>query len=337
MSIKCTFARVAVGASLLTTLAVCAAGGPFSGHEAFAPSPVVETVALFNPQTPDAPESIVIDHQGNKFISMSLTGEIRKIAADGTQSTHAVLPNGVFSFVPPNPPTGGMTAMALDDDGTIYVNLVASDPANRGVWAVAPNGSIRMLAQLPADAVPNGIARRHDALYIADSVLGVVWKVPTSGGAAAIWADDPLLKLGPIPGIPGPNGLQIFHNEVYVANPSLALIVAIGINPDGAAGAIRVHATGLFCDDFAFDLQGNLYATTDPFNTVLRVASDGSITTLLTADDELDGPTSVAFGRGGADNFNLYVCNAAYPFFSVTHRPSLMKLHLDVPGAPLHN
>src|SRR5262252_2962209 len=105
MSFKSTFARVAVGASLLASLTICAVGGAFRGHETL--EPAVETVALFNPQTPDAPESIVIDHQGNKFISMSLTGEIRKIAADGTQSTHAVLPNGVFSFVPPNPPTGG--------------------------------------------------------------------------------------------------------------------------------------------------------------------------------------------------------------------------------------
>jgi sugar lactone lactonase YvrE len=307
-------------------------GGAFGGHEAFAPT--VETVALFNPLVPDTPESIVIDHQGNKFISMALTGEIRKVAADGTQSTHAVLPVGVFSF----PPFSGiMGGLALDNDGTIYVNLVASDPANRGVWAVAPNGSIRLLAQLPSNAVPNGIARRHDVLYVSDSEIGVVWAVPTSGGAATIWADDPLLKPSPGHVFPGPNGLQIFHNEVYVSNSDQARIVAIGINPNGTAGAIRIHADGIAGDDFAFDLQGNLYITTDPFNTLLRVAPDGSVTTLLTAADGLDGPTSVAFGRTGADNFNLYICNAAYPFFSLTHRPSLMKLHLDVPGAPLHN
>jgi hypothetical protein len=122
-----------------------------------------------------------------------------------------------------------------------------------------------------------------------------------------------------------------------VANSSQALILAIGLNPDGAAGAIRIHAAGVPCDDFAFDLRGNLYATTNPFNTVLRVAPDGSMTTLLTAADRLDGPTAVAFGRAEADNFNLYICNAAYPFLSLTHRPSLMKLHLDVPGAPPHN
>src|SRR5262245_43545070 len=212
---------------------------------------------------------------------MSLTGEIRKIAVDGTQSTHALLPNGVFSFTPPDPPNGGMTAMALDNDGTIYVNLVASDPANRGVWAVAPDGSIRMLAQLPANALPNGIARRRHVLYVADSVLGVVWKVPTGGGKATIWLDDPLLKPA-FPGAAGANGLQIFHNEVYVANSTQALIVAIRLNPDGAAGAIRIHATGVPCDDFAFDAHGNLYATTGPFNTVLRVAPDGSLAPLLT-------------------------------------------------------
>src|SRR5262249_54426863 len=153
---------------------------------------------------------------------------------------------------------------------------------------------------------------------VADSVLGVVWKVPTCGGPATIWLDDPLLKPA-FPGAPGANGLQIFHNKVYVATTSQALIVAIDIDPDGSAGAVRVHATGVPCDDFAFDAYGNLYATTGPFNTVLRVAPDGSLTTLLTADNGLDGPTSVAFGRGYGDNLNLYICNAAYPFLSLTH------------------
>jgi sugar lactone lactonase YvrE len=336
MSVKQKFAKAAVAASLLISLTFCAVGGALSGHRAFAQAPAVETVALFNPLTPDTPESIVIDHRGNKFISMSLTGEIRKIAADGTQSTHTVLPSGVFSFEPPNPPTGAITAMALDNDGTIYVNVVASDPANRGVWAVAPNGSIRMLAQLPANALPNGIALRHDILYVADSVLGVVWKVPAEGGAATIWVDDPLLKPA-FPGAAGANGLQIFHNEVFIANSTQALIVAIRINRNSAAGAIRIHATGVPCDDFAFDAHGDLYATTNPFNTVLRVAPDGAVTTLLTAADGLDGPTSVAFGRARGNRLNLYICNAAFPFLSVTHRPSLMKLRLDVPGAPLHN
>lgn len=182
---------------------------------------------------------------------MALTGEIRKIAEDGTQSTHALLPIGTFT---PEPLAGIMGPLALDGDGTIYVSVVASDPANRGVWAVAPDGAIHLVAILPSNSVPNGIALEDDTLYVADSDLGVIWQVPVDGGAAHVWADDPLLK--PIPGnlVPGPNGLQIFRGEVYVSNSDTGNILAIAFNGDGTAGAIRVHASGIPCDDFAFDI-----------------------------------------------------------------------------------
>lgn len=61
--------------------------------------------------------------------------------------------------------------------------------------------------------------------------------------------------------------------------------------------------------------RANLYGTTDPFNTVLRVALDGTVEVLLTAADGPDGPTATGFGVG-ADNKNLYITNAAFPFFS---------------------
>jgi hypothetical protein len=89
----------------------------------------------------------------------------------------------------------------------------------------------------------------------------------------------------------------------------------------------------VFCDDFAFDVRGSLYCGTDPFNTLLRIAPDGSVQTLLTAVDGLDGPTAAAFGHQG-DRFRLYVTNAAFPFFPEPppRRPSLMRVSLDVPG-----
>ena len=34
------------------------------------------------------------------------------------------------------------------------------------------------------------------------------------------------------------------------------------------------------------------------------------------------------------DRFNLYITNGAFPFFSTTHQPSLMRLHPGVPGGP---
>ena len=156
-----------------------------------------------------------------------------------------------------------------------------------------------------------------------------------AGGTAEVWAKGDLLERAPNASFPGPNGLQVFLDGCYVSNSDQGTILAIPIQPNGTAGPIRVHATlpgDLGCDDFAFDVLGNLYCTTDPFNTLLRIFPDGSFETLLTAADGLDGPTATAFGRRGQDRFNLYIANAAFPFFSTTHRPSLMRLHLEVPG-----
>jgi hypothetical protein len=95
-----------------------------------------------------------------------------------------------------------------------------------------------------------------------------------------------------------------------------------------------VLPTGLGCDDFAIDVRGSLYCGTGPTNTFLRIDPDGSTEVLLTAADGLDGPTAAAFGRTGRDRFNLYITNGSFPFLPSAQRPSVMRLHLGVPGAP---
>jgi len=296
----------------------------------------LETLALFNAAALEAPENLAIDRDGTIFISLALTGEIRKISPDGAQLTHAVLPVG-----PPLTPCGSfigiMGGLVLDDDGNLFVSLAACDPANRGVWKVAPDGAAARIAALPPAALPNGIAMRRGQLFVADSSLGLIWTLPASGGTATVWADDLLLKIPPGAPFPGPNGLQVFRGELYVSNSNQGTILAFPFGPHGEAGPVRVHATlpdDLGCDDFAFDEHGDLYCGTDPFNSLLKIAPDGSFTTVLTAADGLDGPTSAAFGRRGQDRFDLYITNGAFPFFTTTFRPSLMRLHLGVPGVP---
>lgn len=300
------------------------------------PRPIgaVETLVLFDPAQLETPESIVIDRDGNFLISLALTGEIRKIAPDGTQSTLALLPIG-----PPLTPCGAffgiLGALAQDRDGALYASVAACDPANRGVWKIEPTGEIELLGNLPPSALPNGIALHRGQLYVADS-NGLIWTLPASGGTPTVWSDDPRLRPAPGAPFPGANGLQIFRGELYVSNSDQGTVLAFRLRPDGSAGRLRVHATlpdDLGCDDFTFDVRGNLYCTTDPFNRLLRIFPDGSFETLLTAADGLDGPTAAAFGFG-RDRFHLYIANAAFPFFSTTHRPSLMSLRVDVPGVP---
>lgn len=292
----------------------------------------VDTVVSFDSDSLETPESLAFDKHGNMYVSLALTGEVRKIAPDGEQTTLAYLP--IESDVVPCGNAFGMGimgALALDSHRNIYVSVNSCDPSLTGVWKVEQDGETTQIASLGPDASPNGIAYHKGKLYVADSSLGAVWRVDPDGcSPPAIWAEDPLLD--PLPDFfPGPNGLQVFEDEVYVAVSDRQHIVAIPIGKKGKAKQPRVHATGIAMDDFTFDVQGNLYGTTDPFNTVVRVAPDGDVDVLLTADDGLDGPTAATFGVKG-DKKTLFITNAAFPFFSTTNTPSVMSLYIGIKG-----
>lgn len=298
------------------------------------PTGTVETLILFDPTPPpETPESIVFDRSDNAYITLSTTGEIRKIAPDLTQTSLAFLPLGAPCGTQPTVALG----LALDRHDNLFVAISACDPANQGLWQVdTETGALEMIANAPSATVLNGIDVHKGFVYAADTFDGLIWRAPASGGDLEIWADHPLLKRPPGAFFPGPNGLKIFREEIYVANSSTGDLIAFPIEPGQVAGEPRVHAniSPQGCDEFAFDVLGRMYCTTDPFNTILRIDPDGTIETLLTAADDLDGPTSVAFGRRGTNRKNLYITNAAFPIFTTTFRPSLMRLRVDAPGAP---
>jgi sugar lactone lactonase YvrE len=296
----------------------------------------VETIALFDPAVPETPESIQIDRHGNIYVSFNLIGEIHKITPDGARSTLAILP-----LHPEIQPCAGgarrSAGIALDHQRNVYVGVNSCNPADTGIWKVTPDGQQSLVANLPVSARPNGIAYHAGSLYVADSALARVWRVQADGQSPAeIWTIDPLLQHppSPPPGFPGPNGLQVFHREVYVSVSSRGHIVAFRIKANGSAGPGRVHVV-LGVDDFAFDVKGNLYAMTNFSQTVERVTPDGEIETLLTFADGLDGPSSGAFGVR-KDRKDLYIANAAFPFAMGQNprRPSVMRLHVGIPGKP---
>ena len=293
-----------------------------------------ETLFLFDPNVPETPESIVFDRHDNAYITLALTGEIRKITRQGQMSSLAFLPIG--APCPPQPTVA--LGLALDRHDRLYVAIAACDPSNQGIFRVdTRTGDYELIANAPSATVWNGIDVHRGAIYAADTFDGLVWRIPLHSGIPEIWSDDPLLKRPPGALFPGPNGLKFFRGEIYVANSSTGTVVAIPIEPGGAAGTARVAVTLPFpqgCDEFAFDVHGSIYCTTDPFNTVLRLDRDGEVETLLDADDLLDGPTSCAFGRRGQNRKNLYITNAAFPQFTTTFRPSLMRLRNPLPGAP---
>lgn len=319
--------------ALVTSLALIPA--PVAAHPPDAGT--LETVVAFDPTLLETPENLEADRHGNVYVSLGFNGEVRKIAPDGTATTVAVFPIG-----PPLTFCGvffnAVGSIASDVHGNLYTTVLACDPENRGIWRVHPDGELEILGTTPLTGLPNGIAYDRGWVYASDTFLSVIWRVPEDGlgGAPAeVWIEHPLLA-PPGPGLPGANGVQIFRHELYVANSGAGTIVAIPIQPDGSAGEPRVHATlptgG--CDDFAFDVHGAIYCTTAITNTLVRIDPDGTTEVLLTAADGLDIPTAAAFGRRGQGKFDLYITNAAFFVDPAVARPSLMRLHLGVPGAP---
>jgi sugar lactone lactonase YvrE len=296
-----------------------------------------ETVTLFNPALIETPEGIAIDRHGNKYITLALTGEIRKVDPEGRQWSLAFLPIGVPLVPCPFLP-GLLGNLTLDDrEDVLYVSSSSCELENRGVFKVGLDGSTELLATLPADSLPNGIAQVGRFLYVADAALPRVFRVSTVDGSVSLFVTTPLLAA--IPGVlaPAANGIQYFRGDLYVAASAQATMVRIPLHPNGSAGTPRIHADlqPFGCDDFAFDVLGRIYCTTDPANRLTRTSADGSTTeVILDASDLLDGPTAAAFGRRGFDRLELYITNAAFPFFTTTFRPSLMRVFIGVPGAP---
>jgi sugar lactone lactonase YvrE len=325
-----------IGAALVALVALVALGAAPAARAQSIVGPV-QVVARFDGSKLETPESVAIDYLGNRYVSLALTGEIRKIAPDGSQSTLALLPMGASPLTPCLGFIPIMGALAIDHRGNLYVGVNSCDLSARGVYRIDPDGTTHLVANLPAQALADGIALRDKQLYIADTGQMVVLRLSVDGGPVEIWKDDPLLKKDPSapPIYPGPNGIQFFEGEVYVSVSGGFRIVAIPVLHDGSAGAVRVHASGIGCDDFAFDVLGNLYCTTDPFETMVLVRPDGSLQPLLGAADGLDGPTATLFGRRADGSHDLYITNGMFPFFPSTgNGPSLLRVKLDVPGLP---
>lgn len=320
------------------------------------PDPETEVEFAFNPALGETPESVATDFEGNLYVSLALTGEIAKLDPSRNRSTVAVLDLG-FGQPCPGPFPGIMGALAIEPfSKTLYVPVNSCDLSKKGIYRVEQDGTSTMIASLPPEALGNGIGLRAGKVYVTDSGSSKIYRADTSGtGAPAeVWTDEPLLTdPDPFDIIPGSNGLQFFNGKMWVANAGAGSIVAIDLDfPKDGSGNIqpgpaevvfgppatnpKFETTSPGCDDFAFDIIGNLYCTTDPFQSVYSMnVYFGTTKLLFEVEDGLDGPTAAAFGRG-YDRKTLYISNAQFPFFPPTGQgPSILSAQMPLGGYPL--
>jgi sugar lactone lactonase YvrE len=151
----------------------------------------------------------------------------------------------------------------------------------------------------------------------------------------------------------GANGIAFWKGSFYVANTAQGMLVRIPILSDGSPGdpvivAGEPDGSGIDCepviddlfgmDGIALDVHGNIYALLVLQNKMVRIdPNDGEVTTLLTEDDGLWNPASIAFGTGKGDRQSVFFTNYAVldPVPPKNLGPAVLKFDLGVPGLPL--
>lgn len=222
-------------------------------------------------------------------------GEVIARRLDGTESVLFKTPIGT---------TAGVFAVAKDQ--TVYMT---SNGVNPGIWRISPDGAGTLLAALPEGAWPNGLAFGQDGkLYSADSNLGLVWRIHPANGTADIAVKDPVLRARPFVALaPGANGIQFQGDDMIVTVSDATKILRFRASGDGTFAAPELVAEGIPGDDFAIGRDGSLFVTTHPYNTVVRVAPDGTRTVIADTNDGIVGPVDAVFGTTDADRDTLYV------------------------------
>jgi hypothetical protein len=121
----------------------------------------------------------------------------------------------------------------------------------------------------------------------------------------------------------GVNGLKVHHGAIWASDSDQNTFLRIPITGGGAAGKIEVKATGLtFLDDFVFVGDTDTVIGAENLgDQVVLIRPDGTHIVLLTAQDGIEGPTSVAIDDG-----ELYVMSAAY----VLQDPNILVADIDL-------
>ena len=300
-----------------------------------------QVFAEFDGAAGHLPEGVSVDQNGDVYVTLGPPfflpveghGEVRRISQDGTEET-------LFEF-PSGPAPAGIV---VTRNRGVYFAVPDLTQASVGVYHLTAGGTER-IAGTEAMLVPNGLAiDRWGATFASDSVLGQIWKAPQWGGNAEPWLTHELLAgCGGV----GANGVAFWRGDLYVANTDRGALVRVPIDHMGNPGELEIVAGDADCeiadelwgmDGIAFDVGGNVYATLVLQHKLVRIdLGDGSSEVLLTEEDGLWNPASLAFGTGRGGSKTLYITNYAVlpPVPPANLGPAVLTFDVGVPGMPL--
>jgi sugar lactone lactonase YvrE len=267
----------------------------FPGHEGGTWLPARCRIAASWPAGHFA-ENLAVDGAGAVFVSLHSHNRVERYdTGTGAVETFARLP------VP-------VTGLAFSRDGTLWATGGAVGQAPGYVWRIGRDGVAEEWVQIPDAVFMNGCTPHPDGrtLLACESMTGRILAVDQRERRWRAWMMDDRLRPESAQ-TPGANGIKLRGGWAWLSVTDRNLILRAPVREDGAAGLLEVAARNLRADDFAFAASGALYIATHPAQTVLRLAPDGTRSTLAGPDEGAVGSTACAFGRAPGDEAALYV------------------------------
>lgn len=258
--------------------------------EAIAPA---KTIAEFPVNT--FLENIAIAPDGTIFVTSYEEGKVYRLTPDGEKKDFARI-------------EGNVAGIAIEANGNILIDGALNGKIPT-VWRIEQNGNLEAIVTLPDAIFLNGMTHlAGDTYLIADSYKGAIWAVDAAARTVKIWIEDPLLARSdtsnPFPAV---NGIKIYGNSVFASNTQRQLLIRIPLTENRTPETPEVFLTNINLDDFAFDINGNLYGTTHVYNSAVRISPDKEVTIIAKAEEGMTGNTAVCFGRSPEDNNCIYI------------------------------
>ncbi len=270
-------------------------------------------------------ENLAIDTAGKVYVTLYTSDRIdRYDPATGLVTPFAELP-------------GSPMGVEFDADGVLWVTggLMREGPAY--VWKVTPDGQVRQWALIPDATFINGCTMHPDGktLLICESQTGRILAIdlakPDHWWA---WLTDDHLKPDH-PQFPGANGIKIADGWAWITVSGRHAVVRAPLMADGAAGPLEVAAGNILGDDFAIGASGDLYITTHPMQSVVRLKPSGERTTIAGPEEGAVGSTACLFGRAPGDENALYVTTEGgmvLPHNGVLQKSKLLRIEVGEGG-----
>ncbi|MDZ8053222.1 MAG: SMP-30/gluconolactonase/LRE family protein [Aulosira sp. ZfuVER01] len=240
-------------------------------------------------------ENLAIAPDGTIFVTNHEVGEIVRITPDGNQQIYASVEGKVSGLAFTS--NGDLVATGWNADSIPVVSLITAD------------GTVETLLKLPDATFLNGITPLSHTQYLAaDSYRGVIWLIDIAQRHSSIWLEHSLLaRSNPENVIPAANGLKRFGNFLYVSNTEKMLLLRIPLSLTNEPSEPEIFLELTNIDDFAFDVEGNLYGATHIYNSVVKITPDGKTTIIAQAEQGVIGSTAVAFGQTQSERTAIYV------------------------------